>query len=161
MGTSVTFWYRADQGKSKERIWKQTKPGCTHHKSTYLLELVKGSEWDRVADKKRARWKCVHLHFGRGYKMDPEVFILLQENNQCVWASLVVQLVKNPPAMPETLVRFLGWGDPWTRDRLPTPVFLGFPGGSDGKESSCNAGDLGSIPLLGRSPGGGHGNPLQ
>ena len=38
---------------------------------------------------------------------------------------------------------------------------LGFPGGSDGIESTCNAGDLGSIPELGRSPGGGHGNPLQ
>ena len=38
---------------------------------------------------------------------------------------------------------------------------MGFPTGSDGKESACNAGDLGSIPGLGRSPGGGHGNPLQ
>ena len=38
---------------------------------------------------------------------------------------------------------------------------LGLPGGSDGKESACNVGDLGSIPGLGRSPGGGHGNPLQ
>ena len=47
------------------------------------------------------------------------------------------------------------------RDRLPTPVFLGFPGGSAGKESTCNAGDLGLIPGLGRSPGGGHGNPLK
>ena len=37
----------------------------------------------------------------------------------------------------------------------------GFLGGSDGKESACNAGDLGSIPGLGRSPRGGHGNPLQ
>ena len=46
-------------------------------------------------------------------------------------------------------------------DRLPTPVFLGFPGGSDGKESTCNVGDLGSIPVLAWSPGGGHGNPLQ
>ena len=36
-----------------------------------------------------------------------------------------------------------------------------FPGGSDCKESTCNVGDLGSIPELGRSPGGGHGNPLQ
>ena len=35
-----------------------------------------------------------------------------------------------------------------------------FPGGSDGKESACNAGDLGSIPGLGRSPGGGHSNTL-
>ena len=37
----------------------------------------------------------------------------------------------------------------------------GFPGGSAGKESACNAGDLGLIPGLGRSPGGGHGSPLQ
>ena len=50
---------------------------------------------------------------------------------------------------------------PWRRDRLPTPVFLGFPGGSDGKESAYNTGDLGWIPGLGRSLGGGHGNPLQ
>ena len=35
------------------------------------------------------------------------------------------------------------------------------PGGSDSKESTCNVGDLGLIPGLGRSPGGGHGNPLQ
>ena len=39
--------------------------------------------------------------------------------------------------------------------------FGDFPGGSDGKESACNAGDLGLIPGYGRSPGGGHGNPLQ
>ena len=37
----------------------------------------------------------------------------------------------------------------------------GFPGGSVGKESACNVGDLGSIPGLGESPGGEHGNPLQ
>ena len=37
----------------------------------------------------------------------------------------------------------------------------GFPGGSGGKESACSAGDLGSIPGLGRFPGGGNGNPLQ
>ena len=36
-----------------------------------------------------------------------------------------------------------------------------FPGGSDGKESACNVGDLGSIPEMGRPPGGGHGKPLQ
>ena len=50
---------------------------------------------------------------------------------------------------------------PWRRDRLPTPVFLGFPGGLNHKESVCNAGDLCSIPGSGRSPGGGHSNPLQ
>ena len=120
-------------------------------------------------------------------------------------ASLVVQLVKNMPAMQETQVQSLGWEDPlekgmathssilawripwtekpsglqsmgsqrvghgdpwvgkfpWRSIRLPTPVFLGFPDGSDGKESTCNAGDLDSIPGLGRSPGEGNGYPLQ
>ena len=49
----------------------------------------------------------------------------------------------------------------WRRDRLPTPIFLGFPGSSAGKESTCNVGDLGSLPGLGRSPGEGKGYPLQ
>ena len=40
-------------------------------------------------------------------------------------------------------------------------IYLGFPGGSDGKESACNAGDLGSVPGSERSPGEGNGNPLQ
>ena len=44
---------------------------------------------------------------------------------------------------------------------LPTPVFLGFPGVSDSKESTCNVGDLGLVPEFGKSPGGRHGNPLQ
>ena len=41
-----------------------------------------------------------------------------------VWASLIAQLVKNLPAMQETLVRFLVGKIRWRRDRLPTPVFL-------------------------------------
>ena len=50
---------------------------------------------------------------------------------------------------------------PRRRDWLPTPVVLGFPGGTDSKESACNVGDLSSIPGLGTSPGGGHSDPLQ
>ena len=43
----------------------------------------------------------------------------------------------------------------------PSSLLYGFPGSSDGKESSCNAGDPGSTPRLGRSPGGGHCYSLQ
>ena len=95
--------------------------------------------------------------------------------------SLVSQLVKYPPAMQETLVQSLSgedtlkkewathssilerpWFDSWVRKihwrrALPMPVFLGFPSGSIGRESTCNAGDLGSTPGLGRSSG----TPLQ
>ena len=42
-----------------------------------------------------------------------------------------------------------------------TALEEGFPGGSDGKQSACNAGDLGSVPGSGRSPGEGNGYPLQ
>ena len=49
----------------------------------------------------------------------------------------------------------------WRTDRLPIPVFLGFPCGSAGKESACNVGDLGSIPGLERSPEKGKGYKLQ
>ena len=62
--------------------------------------------------------------------------------------------------MKETPVRFLG-RVPWRKDRLPTPVFLGFPDSSDGKESACNVGDLGLISGLGRFPGEENGYPLQ
>ena len=41
---------------------------------------------------------------------------------------------------------------PGKRNRLPTPVFLGFPAGSDDKESACNVGDQGSIPGLEKIP---------
>ena len=50
---------------------------------------------------------------------------------------------------------------PWKRAWQPTAVFLGFSGGSDGKKSTCNVVGLCLIPGLGRSPGGGHGSPLQ
>ena len=53
------------------------------------------------------------------------------------------------------------WKIRWRSNKLPNPLFLGFPCGSAHKESACNAGDLGLIPGLGRSPGEGKGYPLQ
>ena len=61
----------------------------------------------------------------------------------------------------EGIFQFSSWVGKicWRRDRLPTPVVLGFPCGSAAKESTCNAQDLGLIPGLGRSPGEGKGYP--
>ena len=75
--------------------------------------------------------------------------------------SLTAQLVKNPPECWRP--QFNSWVRkiPWRKDRLPTPAFTAFPCGSAGKESACNAWDLGLIPGLGRSPGEGKGYPLQ
>ena len=49
----------------------------------------------------------------------------------------------------------------WKTEKSRTNRSKGFPGGSDGKTSACNAGDPGLIPGSGRSPGEGNGNPLQ
>ena len=102
-------------------------------------------------------------------------------------ASLIVQLVKNLPAMQETPVQFLGWKDPLLKGKiyllkysglensmdcivhavtkswkgLSGLLFGGFSGSSVSKESACNAGDGGLIPGSGRSPGEGNGNSLQ
>ena len=76
-------------------------------------------------------------------------------------ACLIVQLVKNLPTMQETRVEYWVGKICWRRDKLPSPVFLGSPGGSAGQESACNVGDLGSIPGLRRSPGEGKSYPLQ
>ena len=72
-------------------------------------------------------------------------------------AFLVAQPVKN--LLQYRRPRFDSWVGkiPWQRDRPPTPVFFGFPGGSAGKETACNVGDLRSIPGLGRTPGEGNG----
>ena len=76
-------------------------------------------------------------------------------------ASLEAQLVKTLPAVRRP--RFNSWVRKicWRRDRLPSPVFMDFPGSSAGKESTSNSEDLGSIPGLGRSSGEGKGYALQ
>ena len=77
-------------------------------------------------------------------------------------ASLITQLAENPPAVQET-PGFDSWVRKiyWRSNRLFAPVFLGFPGGSAGKESACTVGELGLILGLGRSPGEGKGYPRQ
>ena len=71
---------------------------------------------------------------------------------------MVAQLGKNPHAMQKTPVQFLDREDPLQKGKATYSSVLGC---SDGKESACNVGDLGLIPELGKSPGGGHGNPFQ
>ena len=70
----------------------------------------------------------------------------------------------------ETHSNIFAWRTPWTEkvkgmtqvwENIVVKERMGFPGGSDGKESVCSAGDLGSIPGLGRSPEGRNSNPLQ
>ena len=75
--------------------------------------------------------------------------------------SLGTQLVKNPPAMQETLVQFLSPEDLLEKGETTPSSILGLPGGSADKESTCNVGDLGLIPGFGRPPAEGKVYPLQ
>ena len=56
-------------------------------------------------------------------------------------ASLIAQLVKNPPAVQETPIWFMVWEDPLEKGQAIPPVFLSFPCGSAGNESACKAED--------------------
>ena len=101
---------------------------------------------------------------GKGWRVDSLIrvcarflvvcFLILMNFPSLIWERIYLQC-RRP--------WFYSWIGkiPWRRDKLPTPVILGFCGGPDGKESARSVGDLGSIPGLGRSPGGGHGNLLQ
>ena len=101
---------------------------------------------------------CVILcHRATGW---PHIFIYLQPI-KFIWASL--ELSWQRICLQCRRPWFNSWVRKihWRTDRLPTSVYLGFPGGSAGKEPACNAGDLGSISGLGRSPGEGYNYPLQ
>ena len=63
--------------------------------------------------------------------------------------------------MQETRVQFLGWEEPLEKGLATHSSIHGLPGSSAGKDSTCNTGDTGLIPGLGRSPGEGIGYPLQ
>ena len=73
----------------------------------------------------------------------------------------IAQLVKNLLAMRETWVQSLDWEDPPEKGKATHSSILGLPLWLSWKESACNAGDLGSIPRLGRSLGEGKSYPRQ
>ena len=89
----------------------------------------------------------------------------IQKKKACIrtdyGASWAAQLMKNRLQCRRPWLDSWVGKIPWRRDRISTPVFLGFPCSSAGKESTCHVGDLGLIPGLGRSPGKGKGYPLQ
>ena len=87
---------------------------------------------------------CLYLPQGTSWPRDQTQVSHIVDRHFIIWATREVS--RRP--------RFESWVRKFPRrwDRLPTPVFLGFPGGSDGKESTCNAGILRSIPRLERFP---------
>ena len=137
----ISSWWRLDS-------WYRLKSVCKMELVLFPLSPVPPPELP------------IGINFIRDiYKF--HIYKFYVHSSQSREASLVAQLVKNPPAVKETPVWFLGQENPLGRDRLPTPAFLGFPGSSAGKEFACSVGDLCSILGLGRSPGEGNNYPLH
>ena len=105
----------------------------------------------------------VHVLLQTGLKNFEHYFTSVWDecNYAIVWSSLVAQLVKRLPTMWETWVQSLGWKDPLEKGKATQSSILGFLCGSAGKESVFKAGDVDSIPGLGRSPGEGKSYLLQ
>ena len=119
---------------SPERRWKPTPaflPGKSHREDPGRLP-------SRGSQRIRYDWACTHTQLTLGFPGSSAV-----EESICNAGDPWVEKI------------------PWRRDKLLIPVFMGSRGGSDGKESACSVGDLGSVPRLGRSPEGRQGNPLQ
>ena len=103
---------------------KHFNPHMTSHRTSHIHE--KGLEKDGIRESSSKTLLCIISHSSVG------------KESACN--------AGDPGSIP-------GFGKiPWKRDRLPTPIFLGFPGGSAAKESACSVRDLGSIPGFGKIP---------
>ena len=139
----------------------------------FTIRLSENAEWGHTGYR---TYSSVHFS-------PMKIYLLVVLFLDIYWASLVAQMVKNPPAMHETWVQSLGWEDPLEKEmathssilawRIPWAEKPGglqsmgsqrvghnwvtftftYPSGSEGEEFACNAGDPGSIP--------GSGDPLE
>ena len=103
-------WHAAIHGVAKSRIWLS---------NWTELEQLLGSPNSSVGRESTCNAGDLPSIPRSGRSAGEEIGYPLQYS----WASLVAQLVKNPPAMRETWARFLGWEDPLEKGRLPTPIF--------------------------------------
>ena len=168
-GAQSCYWLHLREAGGRPRqvegLHKQVVVGVPQRRTWSFISLLIQTSLQNKS------WNMFHLMQWR--KSDGMIVCMLLYKNASLnlknefqlenWngASLVTQLVKNPPAMQETPLWFLGQEVPLEKGQATHPVFLGFPSDSAGRESTCSAGDLGLIPGLGRSPGEGNGYPLQ
>ena len=143
LGVWVYFWALSSAPSIHISVFVPI-PCCFDYCSFAVLSEWRPEGWNRGVDRVEFPWRLK----GRICSM-----LLLMTSGR-PW--LLAVLVQSLPRFNSCVGKIH-----WRRNRLPTPVFLGFPCGSAGKESACNVGDLGSVPGLGRSPGEGKGYWLQ
>ena len=170
-----------DAAKSLQSCLTLCDPIDSNPPGSPISEIVQSRtlEWGAISFSNAWNWKVrvkplshvwlLATPWTAAYQAPPSVGFSRQEYwsglplgvNISLSCSPIAQFVKNLPAIQETLVWFLGWEDPLKKGQV-THSSLGFPCGSAGKKkSACNAGDLSSIPGLGRSSGEGKVYPLQ
>ena len=104
----------------------------------------------RIRKKKKSSWSPINTFRGKKKKVQLESY-------QYLWVTFHSSLLYIFLPVTYQTHSFIYWPDFLCFRRK----FLGFPGGSAEKHLPANAGDMGLIPVLGRSPGGGNGNPPQ
>ena len=107
----------------------------------------------------------VMIHTVKGFRVldETEVSVFLEFSSFLYNPVNVGNLISSSSSFSKPSVDIWVWImlKPSMQDFKHILTSMGFPGGSEVKASACNAGDSGSIPELGRSPGEGNGNPLQ
>ena len=159
-----TLIWRKVEGR-KRRQWQRMRwlDGITDSTDMTLSKLQKITKdkeaWYAGVHHATNSWMWQRLNNKNMRELTKNMIWALTRLAKCefIYLYMIAQLVKNLAAIQENSVLFLVGKFCWRRDRLPTPIFLGFPCGSVGKEYACNVGDRCSTPRLGRSPRGGKG----
>ena len=133
-------------------VFQRPVPFSRHHSPCCVLSPPRPKVSACIAEKSSRRIAPLVREPDQGVPDEEDFRLLIFAVGYHGAASLRAQLVKKPPVMNETGFDYWVGKICCRRDRLPTPISLGFPCGSAGKGTACNEGDLCSIPALGRSP---------
>ena len=161
-------WHTAVHGVAKSQTWlcHWTKLNC-RVKGVFVAQVLLASLWSPPTLTNHIRGPTPQVLEGPSSWQEWNEFGglgVIGSRWQVSVSTVNLSWHPGPPVSPELLAVF-GCSRTWVslsvNSCIPWGTFKGFPDGSNGKESTCNAGDLGSIPGLGRSPGEWNGYPLQ
>ena len=131
-----------------------TVPGILQARTLEWVAISFSNEWKRkVKGMSLSSIRLLATSWTAAYQAPPPMGFF--QARVLEWVAIAFS---SPPIVSLRVVPVHG---PWALFKVHSQKQEGFPGGSDGKESTCNAGDMGSLPGSGRYPGEGNDNPLQ
>ena len=160
LGHFIRFWNRAIMHKYPQSMGYKKEKGATEDEMVWWHHRLNGHESEQalgVGDRQRQHW-CAAVH---GVAKS---WTRLSNWTTNLWK----ESLQDKRVQSEESTNFIFFSTLFEANLHYNTINVkfcmlssSFPGGSEGKESACNAGDLGWIPGLGRSPGEGNGSPLQ